>query len=59
MNQNDEQLAEVVKGLLRVAADAWAAGAIEAAERVTRGAWQVLEGRDFIDTADKHEDAGR
>lgn len=57
MNHNDEQLAEVVKGLLRVAADAWAAGALDAAERVARGAWQVLDGRDFID--DKREEADR
>jgi len=35
--------------LLKLAADAWAHGAVDSAERLTAGAWQIIDGREYID----------
>ena len=49
MNHNEHRVATQ---LLKIAADAWADGAIDSAERLAARAWQVIDGREYIDTDD-------
>lgn len=52
MNPTEQRVAVQ---LLKLAADAWAHGAANSAERLTAGAWQIIDGREFVDTDDAHE----
>ncbi len=46
----NEQILELVAfRLLQMSAEAWAAGAELASERLAAGAWALLDGQEFLD----------
>jgi hypothetical protein len=42
-------VSETVNGLLRLTADAWAAGALDSAERLFAGACRIVDGLELAD----------
>ena len=47
-----DPLSECVVKLLRLAADAWAHGSADSAERLAAGAWRIMDGREFVDAGE-------
>ena len=58
---NEEAIVgDVIVSLLKRAGNAWAGGHLDLALRLTRGAWQLCDGAEFIDCAAPLDDkAGR
>lgn len=46
---NRAALVGIVGKLLVIAATAWSVGDVESAERVTAGAWRMLDGAKYVD----------